>query len=234
MNYWNDKSNIAFYSNMKNSPTCFSNTDSSILVTPVSAICRWLHFISVLRCNISTTCEAWKQMLQDVHVITSELPWKKQRSTRRRLLSPTSWTLTEEEPSKLLYFGHRFVWCWNLDTSESISEIPWEVWSFVLRWTEKIGWIDCIRNEEVLPRVKLETISCIQLNEGQLDWLNLGKNRLLQHVIKRRIKVNGRRGRRLLSYWITLREREDTENWKRKHYITLNGELALEVATVLS
>jgi hypothetical protein len=31
-----------------------------------------------------------------------------------------------------------------------------------------------------------------------------------------------------------LREREDTGNWKRNHYIALSGELALEEATDLS
>jgi len=71
-------------------------------------------------------------MFPDVHVIKSGLPWKKQRSIRRRLFSPASWTLTKEETSKLLHFGHRFIWCWNLDTSQSISEIPWKFWSFLL------------------------------------------------------------------------------------------------------
>jgi len=71
-------------------------------------------------------------MLQDVHVIKSGLPWKKQRSTRRRPFSSASWTLPKEKTSKLLHFGHRFAWCWNLDTSESISEIPWKFWSFIL------------------------------------------------------------------------------------------------------
>jgi len=30
------------------------------------------------------------------------------------------------------------------------------------------------------------------------------------------------------SYWMTLRKKKDTGNWKRKHYIALCGELALE------
>ena len=36
------------------------------------------------------------------------------------------------------------------------------------------------------------------------------------------------------SYWITLRKLEDIVNWKRKHYIALPGELALEEAVDLS
>jgi len=30
----------------------------------------------------------------------------------------------KEETSKVLYMEHSFVWCWNLDTSENRSEIP--------------------------------------------------------------------------------------------------------------
>jgi hypothetical protein len=36
------------------------------------------------------------------------------------------------------------------------------------------------------------------------------------------------------SYWAILREREDTGNWKRKHYVALCGELVLEEAMDLS
>jgi hypothetical protein len=36
------------------------------------------------------------------------------------------------------------------------------------------------------------------------------------------------------SYWMALRKREDTVNWKSKHYISLAGELALEETLDLS
>jgi hypothetical protein len=36
------------------------------------------------------------------------------------------------------------------------------------------------------------------------------------------------------SSWMTLRKGEDSENWKREHYIALCGELALEEATNIS
>jgi len=32
------------------------------------------------------------------------------------------------------------------------------------------------------------------------------------------------------SSWLTLRKREDTVRWKKKHYITFSGHLALEEA----
>ena len=43
-----------------------------------------------------------------------------------------------------------YIWCWNLDTSESGSEIPGKFWNVVL---DK----DDVRNEEVMHRVKEET-----------------------------------------------------------------------------
>jgi hypothetical protein len=36
------------------------------------------------------------------------------------------------------------------------------------------------------------------------------------------------------SYWMTVRKREVSWKLKRKHYISLLGELALEYATILS
>jgi hypothetical protein len=48
----------------------------------------------------------------------------------------------------------------------------------------------------------------------------LRRNFLLKHVIEGnlegRIEMTGRWGRKLSSYWMTLRKREDTGNWKRK------------------
>jgi hypothetical protein len=38
----------------------------------------------------------------------------------------------KEETSKVLHLEHSFVWCWNLDTSESRSEIPGKFLNVVL------------------------------------------------------------------------------------------------------
>jgi len=38
----------------------------------------------------------------------------------------------KEDPIKVLHLEHRFVWCWNLDTSESRSEIFWKFRNVVL------------------------------------------------------------------------------------------------------
>ena len=35
------------------------------------------------------------------------------------------------ETSKVLYLERSFVLCWNLDTSESRSEITWKIWNML-------------------------------------------------------------------------------------------------------
>jgi hypothetical protein len=42
--------------------------------------------------------------------------------------------------------------------------------------------------------------------------------------------VTGRQEKDVSSYWMTLRKRQDTGNLKRKHYIALSVERALEDA----
>jgi hypothetical protein len=37
----------------------------------------------------------------------------------------------------VLYFGRSSLWCWKLDTSESIWEIPGKFWSVVLEKDEE-------------------------------------------------------------------------------------------------
>jgi len=58
------------------------------------------------------------------------------------------------------------------------------------------------------------------------------KNCLLRHVIEEKIKgrtkMKGRGGRRHKQLRMTLRKREDNGNLKRKQYIALCGEIALE------
>ena len=38
----------------------------------------------------------------------------------------------KEETSKVAHLEHSFVWCWNVDTSESRSGIPENFWNVVL------------------------------------------------------------------------------------------------------
>jgi len=70
------------------------------------------------------------------------------------------------------------------------------------------------------------------------DWTDhiLSRNCVLKHVVEGTIE--GRREvtriRRRRRNWVTSRKREDTGNLKRKQWIALYGELAMEEATDLS
>jgi hypothetical protein len=105
----------------------------------------------------------------------------------------------EEETSKMLHLEHGFVWCWNLDTLGSISEIPGKLWNVVL---EKISWTDHMRNEEVLLRVNEQRNSLHEIRKWKANWIGhiLQWNCLLKQVIEGKIEgetdVTRRRGRR--------------------------------------
>jgi hypothetical protein len=78
---------------------------------------------------------------------------------------------------------------------------------------EKIGWVDRVRNEEVLLTVKEQRNILHEISKQKGNWIGhiLCRNCLLQHVIEGTIKVTVRRGRRRIgSYWMTLRKGEDT------------------------
>ena len=75
-----------------------------------------------------------------------------------------------------------------------------ELWCW--RRMEKISWIERVRNEEVLQRVKEERNIVHTVNRRKADWIGytLCRNCLLKHVIggkiEGRLEVKGRRGRR--------------------------------------
>jgi hypothetical protein len=74
-----------------------------------------------------------------------------------------------------------------------------------------------LKYEEVLHRVKEERNIVHTIKRRKANWIGhiLRRNCLLKHVIEGklevRIEVTGRRGRRLSSYWMTLRKRRILE-----------------------
>ena len=70
---------------------------------------------------------------------------------------------------KVLHLEYRFVWCRNLNTSESRSQIPdnFEMWCW--RRIEKISWTDRLSNEEILNRFQ-EYTTCNKYKKVELDW----------------------------------------------------------------
>jgi hypothetical protein len=92
--------------------------------------------------------------------------------------------------------------------------------------------------EEVLHTAKEERNILHTIKRRKANWIGhiLRRNCLLKHVIGRkiegRIETTGTRRRKQLLN--DLRKGQDTVNSKRKHYIALCGELALEEAMDLS
>jgi hypothetical protein len=97
---------------------------------------------------------------------------------------------------------------------------------------EKISWIDRVRNEEVLHRVKEERNILHTIKRREANWIGhiLRGNCLLRHVIEGklegRIEMTGRRGRRrkqLLDdlkekriYWKLKEEAIDRTLWRTR------------------
>jgi len=77
-----------------------------------------------------------------------------------------------------------------------------------------MSWTDCLRNEEILQEGSI----LHDMKRRKANWIDhiLHRNCLLNHVIKRimegRIEVTGRREQNVGSYWMTLREGEDSVN----------------------
>jgi hypothetical protein len=63
---------------------------------------------------------------------------------------------------------------------------------------EKINWTDHVRNEEVILKIKEQRNILYEIRKRMANWIGhiLRRNCLLRQVIKGKIKVTGRRGRR--------------------------------------
>jgi hypothetical protein len=83
----------------------------------------------------------------------------------------------------MLHLEHNFVWCWNLDTSKSRSEITWKVWNMVLEkdGAAKLDWSVKIKKCQKVKEGRniLHTIKWRKAN-----WIAhiLHRNFLLKHV----------------------------------------------------
>jgi hypothetical protein len=105
-----------------------------------------------------------------------------------------------------------------------------EMWCW--RRMEKISWTDCVRNEEVLHRVKEDRNIVHTIKRRKANWIGhiLRRNCLLKHVIEgkleERIEMTGRRVRRrkqLLDdlkkkrrYWKLKEEALDRTLWRTR------------------
>jgi hypothetical protein len=114
-----------------------------------------------------------------------------------------------------------------------------EMWCW--RRMEKISWIDHVRNEEVLLRVKEQRNILREISKRKANWIGdiLRRNCLLQRVIEEEIKggieMTETRGRRRKTLMDNLKERRGYSHLKEEALrVARSGELALEEALDLS
>ena len=102
---------------------------------------------------------------------------------------------------------------WTLPAADQKYLESFEMWCW--RRMEKIIWTDHVRNEEVLLRVNEQRNILHEIRKRKANWIGhiLRRNCLLKQAIEGKIKgemeVARRHGRRLRSYWMTLRNGED-------------------------
>ena len=124
----------------------------------------------------------------------------------------------KEETGKVLHLEHGFVWCWNLDTSGSGSEIPGKFWNVVL---EKDGDHLDRSCEEWRSVTESRRIVLHTANRRKANWIDhiLRRNCLLKQVTEGKVEgmIEVAWKKDVSSYWMNLGKKEDTVNWKKKH-----------------
>jgi hypothetical protein len=86
----------------------------------------------------------------------------------------------------------------------------------------KISWTDCVKDEEILLRVKEQRNILHEISKQKANWIDhiLRRNCLLQQVIEgkieRGIEVTRRRGRRLKKLLDDLKERRGYSHLKEE------------------
>ena len=126
-----------------------------------------------------------------------------------------------QEASEVLHLEHSFIWCWNLDASNSRSESPGKFWNVVL---EKDPEVQLGRSceEEVLLRVKEQRNILHEINKRKANWIghilrrNCPLQRVIEGKIKGRIEMTGRWGRRRRKLLDDLKERRGYSHLKEE------------------
>jgi len=109
---------------------------------------------------------------------------------------------------------------WTLQAADQKYLEGFELWCW--RRTEKISWIDHVRNEEVLLRVNEQRNIPHEISKRKANWIGhiLCRNCLLKQVIKGKIKgemeVTGRRGRRCKKLLDDLKDRRGYSHLKEE------------------
>jgi len=109
---------------------------------------------------------------------------------------------------------------WTLRAVDQKHLESFEMWCW--RRMERISWIDHVRNEEVLLRVKEQRNILHEIRKRKANWIGhiMRRNCLLQRIIEGKIKggieVTGRRGRRRKKLLNDLNERRGYSHLKEE------------------
>jgi hypothetical protein len=130
------------------------------------------------------------------------LPWHKQNSTGRRLLTSKLDLNLRQKLVKCYIWGKAFhgTETWTLQKVDQKYLESFEMWCW--RRMEKISWTDRVKNEEVLHRVKEGRNIGHTVKRRKANWIGhiLRRNCLVKHIIEGKIEegteVTGRRERR--------------------------------------
>jgi hypothetical protein len=107
---------------------------------------------------------------------------------------------------------------WTLRAVDQKHLESFQMWC----WMEKISWTDCVRNKEVLPKVKEQRSILHEISKRKANWFGhiLRRNCLLRRVIEGKIKggieVTGRRGGRRMKLLDDLKEKRGYSHLKEE------------------
>ena len=128
----------------------------------------------------------------------------------------------KEETSKLLHLERGFVWCWNLYTAESWSEIPGEFLNVavLMAGSNQLDRL-CEKWRSITKSQGGEQYRAYSKNKRRwAGWVTSCVGTAFWNVLLKiggRIEVTGRQGRRSKQMLDDLEEEEDAGTWKRKH-----------------
>jgi hypothetical protein len=166
-------------------------------------------------------------------------PWQNKHSARTRYIHQQIGFQFKEKTSKILHLERSVLWCWNLNTLRSRSEISCKVWNVVMEkdGLDQVDWSGEKRNssnlidyiplcynsiEEYYVESRRRGISYMQWKRRKFNWIDhfLRRNCLLKHVIEGKIEgrlivtERWRRGRKQLLDDIKEKRRYES---KKKH-----------------
>jgi hypothetical protein len=114
--------------------------------------------------NVKYFSYMWSQTRRDSRASTNmpNAAFKK----KTLLINKLDWHL-RQKLKELLHLEHSFVWCSNLDNSETKSKMPWTFWNVVL---EKDGenQFDRLYEEWGITQTRRKGTSYIQWNKGRI------------------------------------------------------------------